>query len=199
MASVITIVNAALTLLGESRIISLDQDVKAAREAKAIYDVTRESLLAKYNWSFSMARANLPALASVPVYRYANEYQLPVDSLRLVEIGDRFVGVDLTDYRGASTREFMIEGRKILTDIAPPLSIRYVKSEDNPAFFAATFTEALYHRLAEQLAEPLTQSETKRDRAEVAYRRVISEAIRANAIELPPEKLADDEWIMSRL
>ena len=108
-------------------------------------------------------------------------------------------GMDLTDYRGFSTREFCIEGRKILTNLGAPLNVQYVTRVTDPTLFSAPFYRALGCRLAVDLCESLTQSDTKQTKADGKYKESIREAVRANAIELPPEHLADDEWITSRL
>ena len=108
MASTVDIVNIALTLLGESRITSIDDDVKAAREAKALFDHARDALIGGYNWSFAKARAQLSADATAPVFEYANAFTLPVDCLRIHMAGEFYVGLDLTDYRGAPVEEFVI-------------------------------------------------------------------------------------------
>lgn len=199
MSTQIDIVNEALTLLGSSRIMSLTDGIKAAREANAIYDTTRDSLLGAYNWSFAKTRAQLPASATPPAFQYAAAYPLPTDCLRLIFVGDYYVGVDLTDYRGSPTEEFTIEGREILTNYGAPLNIKYVKRLTDTTQYSPNFVTSFAAKLAEKLAEPLTQSGTKRDRATAAFNAEIKLAIRANAIELPPQKLADDEWILSRL
>lgn len=199
MASETDIVNMALTLLGENRIMSMSDNSKPAREASALFALTRDSLLAGYTWSFAKARTQLSALVTAPLFGYASQFQLPSDCLRVVQVGDYHVGLDMTDYRGSPVREFEIEGRTILTNLSAPLNFRYIKRITDATQFAACFTTSFAAKLAEQLAEPLTQSDTKRARAGQAFDREISLAIRSNAIELPPEKLADDEWLMSRL
>ena len=199
MASSIEIVNLALTMLGESRIISIDDNVKPAREAKAVYNTILESLLGSYNWSFAKTRAALPALADAPLSQYAAKFQLPADCLRVLFVGDHYVGMDLSDYRSAPTSEFTIEGREILANMSAPLNIRYVRKITDPTMFSAPFARAFAADMAKVLAEPLTQSEQKRARADKDLKDAISNAIRANAIELPPEKFPDDEWIMARL
>lgn len=206
-ATVVEIVNLALSRLGESHIVALTDVSKPAREANLVYQTVKDSLLAGHNWSFAKTRAILTATATVPSFEYGLTYDLPADCLRVLFVGDYYVGVDMVDYRGMPTELFTIEGRQILTDLgtktAPStgnkLNIRYVKKEDDVTKFSANFTAALSAKLAEVLAEPLTQSETKRARAEQAFKDEIKLAIRANAIELPPQRLADDEWILSRL
>jgi len=195
----ISIVNSALTLLGESRIISLADNTKPAREANAIFEITRDSLLAAYNWSFAKTRAQLPALVDAPLFEFNLQYQIPTDCLRLLQIGDFYVGLDLTDYRGSPVDQYVIEGRKILTNLSAPLNVKYIKRVENSTEFSKNFEMAFVAKLAEVLAEPLTQSDQKRQRATDAFNREIKAAIRANAIELPPTKLPDDEWLISRI
>jgi hypothetical protein len=199
MASEVEIVNVALTLLGEGRISSLDENTKPAREAKALFEINRNSMLAGYNWSFAMARTTLPALADAPAWGYGLKYAFPPNALRLVQVDEFFYGADLTDYRNVATEHFTIEGREILTDIGAPLKVRYVNTITDTAKFQANFVKALGAYLAADLAEPLTNSRSKRELALGQLQREISLAIRANAIELPPQKLADDEWLLSRL
>ena len=206
-ATIVEVVNMALTMLGESHIVSMSDNIKTARDANAIYVVTKDALLGGYNWSFAKARVILTAFPIPPQFEYALAYNLPADCLRVLFVGDYYVGMDLTDYRGAPTELFTIEGRQILTDMGtktPPsvdnkINIRYVRKEDDVTKFGANFTMALIAKLAENLAEPLTQSDTKRDRASAVFKDELRIAIRSNAIELPPQKLADDEWLLSRL
>lgn len=198
MASDVEIVNAALTLLGESRIISLDDDQKPAREAKAMFTTSRDALLAGYNWSFAKTRAQLVAAATAPLFGFDRSFPLPVDCLRVLFVGDDYVGADLTDYRGSNPEEFTIEGRSILTNLDAPLNVQYIKRVEDAAQFHPCFTKAFGCQLAYDLAEAITQSNSKVTKAERQLRYEINLAIRANAIELPPQKLADDEWLLSR-
>jgi hypothetical protein len=199
MSSTTQIVNVALTLLGEGHILSLDDNTKPAREAKIIYEPTVRALLGAYNWSFAKTRAQLPELSSAPLFQYRHQYQLPTDCLRLVMVGDAYVGIDLTDYRGMPTEEYAVEDNKILTDYGAPLNIKYVRYIEDPNKFSSNFEETLSARLADRLCEVLTQSDQKRERATAEFNRCIRAAIRSNAIELPPTKLPDDEWLISRL
>lgn len=199
MASEVEIANVALTLLGSSRVLSIDDDVKAAREIKAVFNISRDALLAGYDWSFAKTRTQLSALASAPPFGFGLQYQLPVDCLRVVMVGDHYAGVDLTDYRGSPTEEFTFEGRTILTDLGAPLSLVYIKRVTDTAQFQSNFAKAFGAQLAVDVCEALTQSETKRARAEAQLNKEIGLAIRANAIELPPKRLADDDWLIARL
>lgn len=198
MASQTDIVNIALTMLGESRVLSIDDDIKPAREARAIYTSVLDSLLGGYNWSFAKKRAQLSASVTAPVHQYARAFPIPNEALRMLFIGEYYVGADLVDFRGADTSIYTIEGREILTDLAAPLNVRYIWKIRDTTKFHANFVTTFAARMAYYLAEPLTQSNTKKEQAKEAFKMELREAVRANAIELPPERLADDDWILSR-
>lgn len=199
MASNVEIANRALTKLGARRIISLEDDTKEGREVKSMFTIVRDAELRKFNWRFSIKRASLAALADAPAFGYSYQYRVPSDYLKWVQIGDWYPGADLTDYVGADTSEYAFEGGVILTDNVAPLHLRYVSRVEDPTLFDALFVESFACKLAMELAEPLTQSSTKRDQARGEYKDAIADAVRNNAIEVPPTKVADDTWILTRL
>lgn len=199
MPSQVDIANRALTKLGEARIMSLSDDVEAARAVSSLWDIVRDNELRARTWNFSVKRTSLAALNSTPSFGFEYEFQLPSDCLRVLMIGEYYPGPSLTDYRNSPEAEWQIEGRKILTDYAAPLYIRYVASITDTGSWDAMFVEAFASKLAVELAERLTQSSTKRDFAWREYETALRMAVRADAIENPPEPLADDAWILSRL
>ena len=200
MSSQVDIVNFGLTVLGQNRIASMTENTKPAREARAVFDMTRDALIANYDWTFAKDRGSLPALVDAPAFGYGAQYQLPTDCLRLISLGDIYVGVDLTNYRTMGPpAEFEIEDDKILTNLGAPLNIRFAKRITDPGKFSAPFAVMLGIKVAYHVCEALTGSNTKRDLVERAEMKALKEAIRANAIQLPPQKFADSEWITSRM
>lgn len=199
MASQVEIANRALTKLGAARIISFGDDNKQARAVTSMFDILRDAELRAHCWSFSVKRASLPTLTTTPDWGFAYEYQIPSDCLRIIQVNDVYPGPSMDDYRNASTAEYAIEGNKILANFAAPLKIRYVSRVAETPKWDATFAEAFACRLAMELAEDLTQSGQKKEMAQAEYRQAILYAIRANAIEQPPQDLPDDSWAMSRL
>lgn len=200
MASAVDIANSALTKLGEVRITSLSDNVKAAREIDAVYVLRRDKLLRTFNWSFAMERTSLSALSDDPAWGYTAQYQLPVDCLRVVQVNDIWNIPGLSDYMGGPDAEpYRIEGRKIVTDFSAPLKIRYIKRVTDTSQFDACFVEVLAYDLAHECCEAITQSNTKKESMRQGRAQEILEAIRANAIELPPQEVPDDSWVMSRL
>ena len=199
MASQIDIANRALTKLGAARIISLSDDVKAARSVSSMWDIVRDAELRIRNWSFAITRDSLAASATAPAYGYDYQFPFPADCLRLISVGEYYPGVSLTDYRGRDESEWRIEGANILSNSAGPMYIRYICRKEDTSQWDAAFVEAFACRLAAEMAEDLTQSSSKKDAAWSEYRQAVSAAIRANAIELAPEPLPDDSWVISRL
>lgn len=199
MASQVEIANRALTKVGEQRILSLSDDVEAARTVDSLWGVVRDAELRIRVWRFSIDRDALAALVTTPSWGFDYEYQLPADCLRLLQVGEYYPGVSLSDYRNADESEWKVEGRKILTNQSAPLKIRYVSRVEDTGQWDAAFTEAFACRLAAEVCERLTQSNTKRQIAWDEYKQAISMAVKANAIESAPEPIPDSEWVMARL
>jgi len=199
MASQVEIANRALTKIGEARILSLTDDLEAARVVSSLWDIVRDAELRARNWNFSIARASLAALVATPAWGFALQYQLPADCLRVVQVDEFFPGPSMSDYRNRSEAQYQIEGRKILTDLAAPLKIRYVARIEDTGSWDAAFVEVFACKLAVEVCERLTQSNTKRDLAWNEYGEALKAAVRADAIENPPEPLPDDSWMLSRL
>jgi len=199
MAAPVDIANLALTLMGADPITSLDDQVKRARVMKANYDLVRKAELRSNNWAFAIVRASLPALVSVPTWGFNLEYQLPVDCLRVVQVSEFWVGLVTDDYIGSDTSTYKIEGRKIRSNLAAPLPVRYVSDVTDASQFDAAFLSAFAHRLATVTCHAITESSSKKQSIEVDYVGVIGTASRMNAFETPPEAQPDNAWIASRI
>lgn len=199
MASQVEIANRALTKLGAARIISFDDDNKQSRAVKSMFELVRDAEFRDHLWSFTAKRVSLPALTSAPDWGFSFEYAVPADYIRLIQINDIYPGPSLEDYRNAAVAEYVIEGRKILTNYAAPLRVRYVSRVEDTSQWDASFVEAFACRLAVEMAEDLTQSTSKKESAKDDYKTAIAKAIRADGIEQPPQDLPDDAWMLSRL
>ena len=199
MASEIQVANRALTKLGSNRITSLSDDVKAARSISSCFEDLRDDELRAHRWQFAMKRTTLAALAEAPAFGFAYQYALPSDFLRLDMINDEFPAAVMDNYIGAETQEYMIEGNVILTDIEAPLKLRYIARITDPNQWDVNFREAFASRLAMEICEDLTQSDTKKANAASDYKRAITQAVRTSSIEKPPSTPPDNTWIVSRL
>ena len=189
MASVIDICNRALQKLGAERITSLDQNTENARACNVAYEYVRDAELRSHPWNFAIKRAQLAADTDAPAFGYDHQYTLPSDFLRLMPPDSRY---------NYNTLDWQIEGKKILTDDDAPLEIRYIAKVTDPNLFDALFVEVLANRMAVELCEQLTQSNTKAQIVRDDYVRAMREARRLNAFENISAEQQTDTWITSR-
>ncbi len=184
MTSRVEICNRALDKLGSAAITSLDDNVKAARACARMFDAVRDSELRDHQWNFATARASLPELDETPVYEFSKQYQLPGDCLKVIDVDP--------------TGDWKIEGRRVVTDISAPLRIKYIQRVQDTSSFDALFVEALAARMAQELCEALTQSNSKKRAAQEDYAQAIRRARRADAIEGTADALEETSWIKAR-
>lgn len=184
MASIVDICNLALTKLGQIRITSLSDNNKAARACNLYFPYARDFVLRAHNWNCVTTRVQLAPLSTTPAFDFAYEYQQPSDCIKVVEVD--------TSY------PWMVEGRKILTDQGTTLDIRYQKREEDPNQYDSLLTATIAARLAYELAEELTQSNTKKDEAMQDFQISLSEARLRDSQEQSPSTLYEDDWINVR-
>lgn len=199
MASKIQICNRALSKLGADRITSLDDDNKSARAMKSAFDFVRDAELRAHTWNFSVARAELAALSTAPVWGFSYEYAVPEDFIKLLEIRDLYSNANTLDYRTAPAPLWQMEGGLLKTDAEAPIYIRYVYRVTDTAAYDTLFVEALACRLAAETAEEITESSGKVQTAWKLYERAVLEALKADAIEQPTDWMNDDSWVLGRL
>lgn len=193
--------NLALSILGKPTIASFSDDSNAARIINVEYDLLRRGLLeGPGTWRFSIKRASLPSVTTVPVSGpYQTMFQLPSDCLRILQVGDTWPGLDLSDYRqGPTDADYTQEGRMLLCDYGSPLSLQYVADVSDVSQWNPNFVIALAAEIAWTCCERLTGSDAKqqaaKDRKEGAYMK----AAMSNALVNPPQNTADDSWMIVR-
>jgi hypothetical protein len=192
MAGKVEIANRALTKLGAERILLLTDPNKEARVMNSMFDTVMDAELRRHRWKFALKRATLPALVATPEWGYAYAYQLPADFLALVQVNEFYL-------RGLKQKTlWTVESGQILTDLAAPLKLRYIRRVDNMALLDPLFVEVLSCKLAFEACETLTQSGQKRQAAGEEYRFAVNEAVRQDAIENPPDELPWGSWLDSR-
>jgi len=190
MASEVGICNSALQKIGASRITTLTEDSKNGRACNVAYPICKDRELRTHPWNFAVTRTQLAADATAPIFGRARAFPLPSDFIRLMpKYPEDNVINDL---------DWQIEGLKIYTDDDAPLDIRYLFRVTDPNTFDILFQEALATRIALQIVEEITQSNTKKELLNQDYISVIKEARRVNAIERVALVGPEDTWITAR-
>lgn len=198
MAADTDIANRALQKLGEARITLLTDNSKAARAMNAAFPIVRDNELRAHYWNFARARASLASDSAAPAFGFNLQYTLPADCLAVRIVGNMRQALGLLNYRTGLEQIYRIEGRKIVTDLTAPLAIEYTTRVTDYTLWDAAATEAFATKLALETCEELTQSDAKKESLRRDYKRAIREAVIANAIELPPQGLADDAFVLAR-
>jgi hypothetical protein len=146
----VDICNMALIRVGAKRIISLDDDTKAALLCKQYYEQTRDEVLREHEWNCATERASLARLSEAPAYGFEYAYQLPASPFCL-----KVIEMESQDYW-----PYKVEGRKLLTD-NEECNIRYTKKMENPAEMDSYLVECIALRLATHLCESLSADANK--------------------------------------
>jgi hypothetical protein len=188
-ATVVGICNRALQKLGATRIESLTDDSKNARACNACYEPLRDALLRVYPFKFAISRATLAADAVAPTWGRSNSFQLPSN---FIALAPKYA----EDNEAYSDWE--VEGQKILTDDSAPLYLRYVAQVSDPNLMDPLFRELLSTKMALEMCEELTQSNTKKEGLRNDFREVLAESKRRGAVEAQPVISPTDDWITAR-
>jgi hypothetical protein len=189
MASEVEICNRALQKLGAKRIVSLSDDSVNARACTLAYEVVRDAELQEHRWSFAIQRFALAAEALAPEWGRTNAFALPTGCLKLIP---PYPEDDSPD------RDWVLESNQILTNDSAPLYVRCVMQVTDPNAMHVLFREALSAKLAVELCEEITQSNTKKAALQSDYKDAITKAKKHSAIESVPMTPVEDSWITGR-
>ena len=176
MASVVEIANQALLRVGDEPIISLGDANERGRAFNASWPFVRREVLRAHPWNIAVVRIKLAALADAPSWGFATAYEIPADSLQVLEVD--------------TVQDWRVEGREIRTDATGELSIRYTKDETNSEIYDGILTA--------EIAERLTNSRSKRELLLAEYEDKIQEARMADGEEGSPSEFEEDAWVTVR-
>lgn len=185
--SKVAVANRALQKLGAKRIESLTQDHPNARSINACFDIVRDALLRKYDWSFAIARDSIAADPDGPEWGDWNRYTKPNDFIRLLRDDESGLAVD-----------WKIEGDFILSADASPLEIRYIARIEDPNKYDSSFVDALAAMIADETCIEITGGGAKKAQARADRDEAISEGYRTGAIEKEAQDAPEDDWISVR-
>lgn len=186
MPSVIDVCNIALDKLGQTPIVSLADGTKASNLCDRNWVPIRDEVLRTHPWNFAMTRASLAPSTTAPSWGFNNAFPIPSDCLRLIEIKD------------SSSFDYQIENDQILADDSI-LYIRYIYQVTDPNKYDSMFVNVVATRLAIQMCESLTQSNSKKAALVQELTRIYTpSSVKVDGQENPAMSLSDQDWILSR-
>ncbi len=200
MPSLAQLANRTLQKTGaQSRLTSLDEDNKHARVLKAAFDQVRRLELRSNVWNFQKRRVLLPSEVATPEFGFVNQFVLPSDCLRVLQVGTVRYDLSMMDYRSGGEVPFSVERGRILTNMGSPLPVIYAADVTDTSQWDAAFDDVFCCRWALETIESIAQSTTKKESLREDYRRALWHARNANAIENPSQALPSGSWELSRL
>ena len=153
MASIVSMVNSSLNLLGASNIASLTEDTKNARLCNQRYESIRDRVFRSHNWNCLIRRVELAQDSTAPIVEFAYAYTLPANCLRVLAIHNGTTDSIKTNL------EYKVEGRKILTGESTVYLI-YIAIDTDPNIYDTYLREAIIHQLAADLCYAITNNST---------------------------------------
>jgi len=174
--SEVKICNMALAKIGSDfQISAIGEDGREGEQCEVFYEHTRDHLLQSHPWNFAIGRSALSQDATSPSFEYSNQFLLPGDHLRAIELYDE-------------DEEFKIEGDRLLTD-ASTANLIYIKKVTNTTLFPPLFVEALATRLAAEMAQVIADDNRLSERLFVEFEKKFREAKRRDGQEGTPDKI----------
>lgn len=117
---------------------------------------------------------------------YGHRYTMPSEAVRVLELVQ-------------SDEDWTVEGREVLTDAGITVPIRYLAKILDVTVYDPLLVSALAARLAAELCEEFTQSNSKRELAMKEYEAILRQARVSDAREQSPMRFEEDRWIRARL
>lgn len=193
MPSQIGIYNKALRAIGESRLTALTDPVKAATLLNDAWADTYAGEFEANPWSFAIKRTSLAASATAPAFEWEYAYPLPADCAFVIdcpELDRRQWTIENTDDQKTILTKF---------NYGQALNVRYTARIDDVSKWSQLFADAVALKLAMEICESISQSNSKMEVAASRYTDAIRMARRTNAIELPPVDRLEDDLVLVRL
>ena len=142
-ATVISICNSALTLIGADRIASLSEESEEATICQERFDHVRDSVLQIFPWNCCIVRKKLTQNKIKPAFEYQYSHNLPISPQCL-----SVLSVQETD-------EWVIEGDFLVSNTSP-VNIVYVGKITEPHKYPPYLCELIAARLSIEIAYKLT-------------------------------------------
>jgi len=162
--SEVDICNKALARLGANlvesstdRVDAITTDSIEAKLCKQLYPMVRDMVTEDRIWSFALERVTLTPDNQAPAFGFSNRFLVPIEVLSIWRVN--WPESTHLSSREAYTRDWILEGRYILSDAAE-LNVQYIKRlSHQDIYYASTlFVDILSIRLAMEMCITLTES-----------------------------------------
>lgn len=162
MTDVTSLCNAAISLCGtRSKISSIDEGSPEANACLNHFAMVRDAALRAFDWNFARLTASLAELPR-SVRRWAHEYALPVDCLRLRRLNDvPLLLLPETFCELAADKDGSGAFINVILTNARPVSAIYTARVEDPSRWDQGFVDAVAYGLAMRICFELTGKEER--------------------------------------
>jgi len=186
MSTDLQIYNLALHRLGCEKVSAVGDTSKRAVLLTDLYEVVRDNLLKKYDWSFAQKEVTLTVsdiTVSTP-FTYEFEYNLPADTLRII-----------SEYGGEI---YKANGLLVQSD-AETLQLVYISKITAEASFSVEFVKSFYLELAAEASISLVQDKELRNSLLVEAEKVALDGVFTDSKSSSPQNYEITDFTDVRL
>lgn len=196
--SELDIINTALQYLGSSRQISTSDKTNEVTEMQNAYRLTRDNLIRSYNWNCCIKEDTAAFIEKIEGADRPFVYSVPSDCLKLISLNGLATGYSGVERVERHNPMWKIRGQKIYTKLSYPLPIEYCYRNEDVMSYDASFCKVLALDLAIAVCERITQSSSKQEELLLLRKMALTDALRANSLELPATPKITGNWLKSR-
>lgn len=149
------------------------------------YDPIRRECLTDHPWKFAIKRDQwTPNPTTVPLFGYANAYDVPVDYLRLITVGDDYLGNLKQAYEVENNQLLAVQGDTLFDGTTK--DIRYLRDITDVTKFSPLFVIYFRLKLALRLANKFAISSSLKQSIKADFDEV---AVTARAVNGQESKI----------
>lgn len=191
-ASDVALCATALLELGARPINSFDEESENARLCSNLYPWVRDEMLREHTWNFAKTRAVLSADTAAPLFGYQNQFTLPADFIRLLEVNGQSAVTGIGWPAG-----YQIENGKILSN-DKELHLRYIYANYTVGQWDASFLRLIITAMKRALAYAVTRDPAAVSSAVNEWAVALKQAKVINGVETPPQEIMGSTFYASR-
>lgn len=186
MTSSVSICSNALVMLGGAPFSSFDEQNPRVRAAAVLYPSVRDDVLRAHSWNCAVKRELLAPLATSPQFDFTQQFALPGDWLRTLQVG-----------REGCPLKYRTEGQRILAsvDVLPLVYVFRNYVEDS---WSTNLVRVMELAMAANLAYLVTASSSLSDSAYTKFNQQLKVAKAIDGQDDPPEEFASGTFVESR-
>jgi len=161
------------------------------------YDAVRRECLFAHPWKFAITRILLtPNTSTKPPFGYAYAYDLPTDYIRLVTVGDDYIGDLRTEYEIESNQLLAVAGD--LTFDGTTKYVRYMRDVVDVTKFSPGFVTYLRLKLAIRMSNKFSITQAIKQTLKDDFKDAETEARAVNGQERKPKRIQFSRTLTKR-